>query len=332
MLRNFQRHERGAVLPITALFIVVAIGMLALGIDVGNMYLVRCELQRIADASALAGALRLVSPVAGMSGVTPLTPDCGRARTAAAAVATSNTADASPLPLANLDIKLGTYNVQTKTFVDTNCASPPAVNAVKATASRTILFYLGSVISGRRDVTLTAQALALTGSVGSVPPGTFTLPIAIDNDKVPSNGEPLIIHLNPSPGDDGVWHTYFYQNPASSLLRDIIEGDVPTPALKEGDFIKVKEGVDDATLKTLGDELQDHGGTWDVMVPIIPSESHTGWAEVLGFAAIRLTLVEAKGGDKRIEAITLDNHVAPGANPGGSNNFGLYAGAPKLVQ
>jgi Flp pilus assembly protein TadG len=332
MRGNFRRKERGAVLPITALFIVVAIGMLALGIDLGNMYLVKCGLQRIADAAALAGALRLVSPATGMSGVIPLTPDCSRARSAAQAAATSNTVDANPLPLANIAIKLGTYNMQTKTFVDTNCASPSAVNAVHATASRTIPFYLGGIINGRRQVTLSAQALALTGSVGSVPPGTFTLPVAIDRDKVPSNGEPLIIHLNPSPGDDGVWHTFFNQNPASSLLKDMINGDVPTPALKEGDFIKVKEGVDDNTLKSLGKALSDHGGTWEVMVPIIPPESHTGWAEMLGFAAIRLTLVESQGGDKRIEAITLDNYVAPGANPGGSNNLGLSSGAPKLVQ
>jgi Flp pilus assembly protein TadG len=332
MFISFCRQERGAVLPVTALFIVVAIGMLALGLDLGNMYLVKCELQRIADASALAGALRLVSPATGISGVAPLTPDCGRARTAATSVATSNSADAAPLPLANIDIKLGIYNLQTKTFADTNCAVPSAVNAVQATASKTIPLYFGSVISSKTDTTLSAQAIVLTGSVGSVPPGTRTLPLAIDHDKLPSNGQPLIIHLNPSPGDDGVWHTFFNQNPASSLLRDMITGKEPTPPLKEGDFIKVKEGVDDATLKTLGKELQNQGGTWDVMVPVIPADSHTGWAEVLGFAAIRLTLVDAQGGDKRIEAITLNNYVAPGANPGGNNNYGLYAGAPKLVQ
>jgi hypothetical protein len=264
-----------------------------------------------------------------MSGVSPLTPDCGRARTAAQAVATSNTADASLLPVANLDIKLGTYNVQTKTFVDTNCASPPAVNAVKATASKTILFYLGRIISGRQDATLTAQALALTGSVGG---GMPTLPLAVDADKLPSNGQPLIIHLNPTPGDDGCWHTFKDSSSSSSLLNDYIEGNVPTPFISIGDSINVKQGVDNNTLKCLGDELADHGGTWDVMLPVIPPDNHSGWIEVVGFTAIRLTLVDDQGGDKRIEAITLDNYVAPGASPGGSNNFGLCAGAPKLVQ
>jgi Flp pilus assembly protein TadG len=319
-------------LPITAMFIVVAIGVLALGIDVGNMFLVKSELQRIADGAALAGALRLVSPPSGMSGVVALNPDCSRAVTAAQAVATSNSAAAEPLPVDNIDIKLGIYDLNTRVFTDTNCANPSAVNAVQATATKTINFYLGAVISGSSETTLSARAIALTGNVGSVPPGTQTLPLAIDDDKVPSEGEQVVIRLNPSPLDDGCWHTFFEQNPASSLIRDMITGDVPTPGLKEGDFIKVKEGVDAAALQTLERRLQDHGGTWDVMVPVIPGgESHTGWVEVLGFAAFRLTLVEPTGGDKRIEGITLNHRVAPGVNPGGSNDFGLYAGSPKLV-
>jgi hypothetical protein len=169
--------------------------------------------------------------------------------------------------------------------------------------------------------------------VGSVPPGTLTLPLAIDDDKVPSEGEPVVIRLNPSPLDDGCWHTFFWANPGSSLIRDLINGTEPSPPLKEGDFIKVKEGVDAAALQALERRLQEHGGTWDVMVPVIPGgESHTGWVEVLGFAAFRLNLVEATGGDKRIEGITLNNRVTPGVNPGGSNDFGLSSGSPKLAQ
>jgi Flp pilus assembly protein TadG len=334
LIKRFNRRERGMVLPTTGLFILMSIGMLAVGIDLGNMYLVKCELQRIADASALAGALRLVSPASGMSQVAPLTPDCGRASTAAQAVATStsNSAAAEPLPLANLDIRFGIYDLQSKTFTDTACTVPSAVNAVQAVASKMISFYLGSIVSGQSQINLSARALALTGAVGEVPPGTQTLPLAVDHDKVPSNGQPLVIHLSPSPEDDGVWHTFSEQSPGSSLIRDMITGKEPTPSLKEGDLIKVKEGVDDAALKELGKRLEDHGGSWDVMVPVIPADGHTGWAEVLGFAAIRLTLVESQGGDKRVEAETLESYVAPGASPGGSSSYGLYAGAPKLVQ
>lgn len=329
---GFFRQDKGSVLPITGLCVVMGLGILALGIDLGHLFLVKNELQRDADAAALAGALRLMTPAGGIARPVSTSPDCFRARTAAQTVATSNSADAEPLPSANLDIRLGTYDMATRVFTDTGCANPAAVNAVQATASKAVSIYIGSLLTGRSTVTLTAVAVALTGVVGSLEPGTHTLPLAVDHDKLPSNGRELIIHLNPTPGDDGCWHTFFWQNPASSLLRDLINNRVESPPLKVGDQIKVKEGVDDAALKDLGGALQDHGGTWDTMLPVIPADQHSGWAEVLGFVAVRLTMVDPHGQDKYIRMETLNNYVAPGALPGGTNNYGLSAGAPRLVQ
>jgi Flp pilus assembly protein TadG len=51
-----KRGNRGQVLVFVALAIFVLLGFAALGIDVGSMYSVRHELQRSADAGALAGA------------------------------------------------------------------------------------------------------------------------------------------------------------------------------------------------------------------------------------------------------------------------------------
>jgi len=51
-----KRRNRGQVLVLVALAIFVLLGLAALGIDVGFMYSVRHELQRSADAGALAGA------------------------------------------------------------------------------------------------------------------------------------------------------------------------------------------------------------------------------------------------------------------------------------
>jgi hypothetical protein len=84
-------------------------------------------------------------------------------------------------------------------------------------------------------------------------------------------------------------------------------------------------------LKQLGKELQDRGGSWDVLLPVVPAGSHTDWMEVLGFCPIRLSLVDSQGGDKRIEGTTLNNYVGPGLAPGGPN-FGLWSGSPRLVR
>ena len=51
-----KRSDKGQVLVLVALAIFVLLGLAALGIDVGYMYTVRHELQRSADAGALAGA------------------------------------------------------------------------------------------------------------------------------------------------------------------------------------------------------------------------------------------------------------------------------------
>lgn len=329
---TFWRDERGVGLPLMGFALAAAIGILAVTIDLGHLYMVKCELQRAADAAALAGSQRLFLPGTSASKVMPISLDCTRAVSAAQALGTSNPTDAHPLPGGNLSIQVGYYDLNTRVFTETGCGNPLTVNAVQAVATKPVSLYVGGLITGSSSVTLTARAIALSGAVGQVPPGTKTLPLAVDSNKLPSAGQRLVIHLNPTPGDDGCWHTFFWQNPASSLIRDIIEDKVQTPPLKVGDFIKVKEGVDDASLKKLGEVLRGKGGTWDVMLPVIPAESHTGWAEVLGFAAIRLTLVDASGKDKRLEAETLNYYVAPGAQPGGPSYYGLVAGSPSLVQ
>ncbi len=330
MLRKFCRQERGAVAPISAVYIIVAMGILALAIDLGHIFLVKSELQRVADSAALAGALRFMTPNTGVTpGVMPASPDCARAITAAQAVGMQNDTDGQQTTLANIAVNLGTWNGST--FVNTGCANPNLVNAVQAVASKTADIYFGGIITGSNTINLSALATVLVGSVGGLPPGYPTLPIAVDSDKLPSNGQKLVLRLNPTPGDDGCWHTFFWQNPAASLVRDIINGDVETPLIKEGDYIKVKEGVAASDLQALGQKLQQNGGTWDVVLPVIPPDSHTGYARVDGFAAVRMTLVESTGGDKRVEFETLDNKLAPTTLPGGSTNFGLSTGSPRLV-
>jgi hypothetical protein len=318
------------VAPISAVYIVVALALLALAIDLGHIFLVKSELQRVADSAALAGALRFMTPNSGMtSGVMPASPDCARAITAAQAVGTRNDTDGQTTTVANIAVNLGTWNGTS--FTDTACADPNVVNAVQAVASRTANIYFGGIITGSNTINLSALATVLVGTVGGLPPGFPTLPLAVDKDKLPSNGERLVLELNPTPSDDGCWHTFQWQNPASSLLNDLINGDVKTPHIKEGDFIKVKEGVSNSVLQTLSQQLQAHGGTWDVVLPVVPSGSHTGWLEVLGFAGMRITLVDDTGGDKRVEFETLDNQLSPTTLPGGSTDFGLSTGSPRLV-
>ena len=50
------RRQHGAILVMTALFIVVLIGVAALAMDVGRLVILRSQMQNAADAAALAAA------------------------------------------------------------------------------------------------------------------------------------------------------------------------------------------------------------------------------------------------------------------------------------
>jgi len=55
-----QRHQpKGAVIVVVAIMLVVLLGCAALAVDIGYLYVARAELQRTADAAALAGAQAL---------------------------------------------------------------------------------------------------------------------------------------------------------------------------------------------------------------------------------------------------------------------------------
>jgi uncharacterized membrane protein len=62
------RSERGFVLIVTCIALVILMAVAGLGIDIGRMYLIKSELQAFADAAALSAALRLDGSDAGLGG------------------------------------------------------------------------------------------------------------------------------------------------------------------------------------------------------------------------------------------------------------------------
>ncbi len=63
-----EKGRRGAILVLTALFMVFLIGLLAFSVDLGYMMTVRAELKRATDAAALAGA---AAAAAGLAATAP---------------------------------------------------------------------------------------------------------------------------------------------------------------------------------------------------------------------------------------------------------------------
>lgn len=343
-LVGFRRDTEGAVAAITAIVLTVAVGAMSLAIDLGHIFLVRCELQRAADAGAMAGALALLNVASQRGGQQFLTPNCSRSLTASQQVVAANTADGGALALPSNDVIFGRWDTAAKTFVTTGCGNPNLITAVKVitrkdnTANGPVPLSFSRILpGGMADKELSAEAVALTSGVGGARRGAGTFPLAVDEDKVPPNNAPFRVHLNPTPGDEGCWHTYKQPSSGARDLRDYIDGSAPSEELQVGDQINVKEGVADSVLQEVGRQLTQRlsdNQTYDVLVPVIPANSsHSGWQPVLGFAALRITSVETQGGDKYIEGYVIPNYVADNDKvmPGGPN-YGTYAGQPtKMV-
>ncbi len=156
MMRRVHSEERGAVMMIVAISLIVLLGMLVLTVDLGSMVSVRREMVRAADAAALAAAQECAMGPSGPFGGDPMQ--------AATQIAATNHAGAS---------------VSSLTFDQPGeCDSPTIAGAklvtVKLTTSVDMFF---APIFGVSSGTVTAQATATWESPGTVPIAIFLGPL-----------------------------------------------------------------------------------------------------------------------------------------------------------
>ncbi|HEX2473555.1 MAG TPA: Tad domain-containing protein, partial [Lacipirellulaceae bacterium] len=108
MFRNTQKSRpdrRGAILVLAAVLMVTLLGIVAFAVDYGHLLKVRTDLQRSADASALAAVQDLIRKSNG-------TQDVAKARETARTYARDNLANQS-IQVPDGDIEIGRYNPQT---------------------------------------------------------------------------------------------------------------------------------------------------------------------------------------------------------------------------
>ncbi len=143
------RDDRGAAAIITGLSIVLLFGMVALVVDVGELYQTRSELQNAADAAALAAAEHIDNP--------------SQAVAAAQQWANENHSEGGGIIVAPSDVEFGRWDTGAKVFVAG--ASPP--DAVRVTTRRTDArgnpvehAFAGAIGSPQSDVVARAVAKA----------------------------------------------------------------------------------------------------------------------------------------------------------------------------
>jgi hypothetical protein len=256
--REDTRRHQGATMIVVLGALVGLIAVSALAMDMGVLWGTRTQLQNAADASALAGAARLVD---GSKEVVTV----GDALNASVELAATNRAgSSSSLDLLPSDVVPGNWSVETETFDSSvSLLDPTLVNALQVTTrmdglSNGPVTATFSRILGRTSFDVGATATAYVGFAGGVGPGEVELPIAIDCCKLKGanceNDYCETVTANPpnacaleSPQDDGVtsvsclqfsatedqnacWTNFDYESPSVSAndLKQVVRDGNPT--------------------------------------------------------------------------------------------------------
>jgi hypothetical protein len=327
-MKGFVADQSGGMTVLVALLLVVLLTVSALAVDYGHMAWVQGELQKAADAGALAGA-RALAPYVG----NPATPDWIAGQNKAAETARLNRADAQAITDCQVDY--GFWNLSTKTLqpagIVPTIADRPAIRVRIAKAAghnggplRTLFAPIFGVNS--RD--LSAQAIAVISGPYNIPPHGGAFPMAMPQTLVDQywNQDPPVSFqigaLNQDP-DSGQWTSFFSGANDVPTIRDLINNGNPS-SLKIGDNIWIEPG----TKTTLYDDAATKIGQ-TVIVPVVNADFSThSFTPILGFVSFCIEDV-AGGDDKYIQGHFVKN-VTDDAESGGPV-YGTFASSTNLV-
>ncbi len=185
-------NQKGAVIIFVTIALALLIGMTALALDLGHLYLVRNELQNAADAGALAG-VRFLYNSDGF--VNP------EANVRAYNAAVTNISEKVPVEVLDAEIERGHWSFSDKTFIPNDSllpvslsppytfsdldSNPDFVNAVRIVTRRggtpggTQAAAFFSRFWGYLGFNLQATAIAYIGFAQAVEPAVVDKPIAI---------------------------------------------------------------------------------------------------------------------------------------------------------
>lgn len=319
---SFRTDESGAVAVFVVIGLVVLIGIAALALDIAHMVSVKRDLQKAADAGALAGARGLwptILPAASGS----RTPDCGNAQNRALSTAMENKADGTYLAASEVTVQVGQWIYASHQFIP---GSTSSANAVKVVTQRNGVRMSLAEIFGISSENLTASAIAVMDFVKEV--GQGCLPIAV-NQAYNIPGTTLYINFTPDPSDNAGWFTDPPDSANASTLRDYINNAACDP-LTIGDPINLQNGNDASVLQDLQAKVIANGGSLKVCLPTVLTDKFNQDTPIYDFCGFKITQVVTTGNSKGVYGTVLALCEFQNALPGGGNGGALAP--PKLVQ
>jgi Flp pilus assembly protein TadG len=318
MTTRFREHlsdQSGSVALFVGIAIFVLLGAAALGLDIAHMVMVKSQLQKAADAGALAGARGLwplVLPA--IDPATTRTPNCTAGADAAKVTAHNNQVDGRNLAYdSEITVEVGLWDFTARNFTP-GCTSNS--NAVRVKTRRDGVVMLFAKIFGISTANIAGSAIGVMGPASAV--GTGTLPIAVDSHYT-DPWTNIVIRMTPDNTDNAGWFVKYPDSANANTLKDYINKGT-CPSLQIGDIINLQNGADASVMEAIKNDLAN--GPIDCLLPVVDTCKFGQDEPIVDFASVRITKVVSTGGNKRVEGIIIPLAENSSALPGGTNNKG----------
>src|SRR6056297_1968514 len=173
-------NRKGAIAVLTAALIPVLVGMLSFAIDCGHLLKSRSDLQRMADAAALAAVRDLVPDPYGYQ-------DLDAVRSRVREYSAANLTDGSGFVVLDSDIQIGRYE-PTSIYSGITLLDSGILDTVRVTLRRDdaangpVSLFFGGVL-GILDSEVRATATAIVQKARYIDPGIGVLPFAIPESE-----------------------------------------------------------------------------------------------------------------------------------------------------
>jgi len=238
------KKQRGSVIVITAICLIVLIGIGALAIDVGYLYATRAELQNVADAAALAGARYIGEEYLKLEPNQMSTHQFTKNEVYAVveAVSTQNKAAKKSISIDINDLKIGNWDATEYTedigkresdgsFTPDveNLTGPDAVRVIarrKDGINGAITTFFANIFNINTANLTSKKSIAALSGPKEVGEGELNTPFALSANQFP-NDCTSVINFSPTASCAG-WHNFFWNHNANDMEKKqlgIIEGD-----------------------------------------------------------------------------------------------------------
>ena len=314
----------GAVAATTALLLTVFLGLAAMAFDIGHVAVVKSEMQRTADAAALAGAMGLTPYTGTMANPTPNWAQ-GQSKAHEVIAKAANQADNQVFSTTDGTVTYGYWSLNPPT----NYSQLPTVRpttatyqpqpAIKVTLNRTVTLFLSPVVGGAGQKTVSATATAIIPETYSV---SNIAPVAVSEDTVYNytQGNKVLDladqDVKPqSNKGDAAWFNLDGGNSVPSVRYS-------QPLTSAQTQIYLVPG----TKATLTDTISQ-GQT--IVLPVVDNVTQKAWENIIGFAAFYVSSLDANSMHGHFVNKFFDPFVLPTAYNG--TNSPVW-GTPRLVQ